>query len=133
LGEREGVDLRFYNIIYEAVEDVRKAMEGLLEPTYQEVSEGRFQVRKIFEVSRIGTIAGGMVMKGKIIRSNHARVIRNNVVVFEGKLASLKRFKDDVREVAQGYECGLSFNGFNDLKEGDFVESYRIDKVATKL
>ena len=74
-----------------------------------------------------------MVMKGKIIRSNHARVIRNNVVVFEGKLASLKRFKDDVREVAQGYECGLSFNGFDDLKEGDLVESYRIDKVATKL
>lgn len=132
-GEKEGVDLRFYNIIYEAVGDVKKALEGLLEPTYKEVSEGRVQIRKVFKISRIGTVGGGMVVKGKIVRSNGIRVLRNLIVVFEGKLSSLKRFKDDVREVAQGYECGLSVEGFDDLREGDVIECYRVEKVATKL
>ncbi len=132
-GEKEGVDLRFYSIIYEAVEDVRKALEGLLEPTYKEVSEGRVQIRKVFKISRIGTVGGGMVVKGKIVRSNRIRILRNLVVAFEGKLSSLKRFKDDVREVAQGYECGLSVEGFEDLREGDVIECYRLDKIATKL
>ncbi len=133
LAEEEGVDTRFYGIIYEAVEDVKKAMEGLLEPTYKEVFEGRIQIRKIFTSAKVGTIGGGIVLKGRVLRTNPVRLIRNQVVLFEGKLASLKRFKDDVREVAQGYECGFAFEGFNQLAEGDIVESYRIDKIAGKL
>jgi translation initiation factor IF-2 len=133
IAEKEGVDLRFYNIIYEVVEDVRKALEGLLEPTFKEVSEGRIQIRKVFKISRYGNVGGGMVIKGKVMRANRVRVLRDNIVVFEGKLSSLKRFKDDVREVAQGYECGVTVEGFDDLREGDVLESYRIDKVATRL
>lgn len=133
LAEKEGVDIRSYNIIYEAVEDVRKALEGLLEPTYKEVIEGRIQLRQIFKISRIGTVGGGMVIKGKVARSNQVRLIRDHVVVHEGKLSSLKRFKDDVRDVQQGYECGLSIEGFNDLREGDIIEAYRMEKIATKL
>lgn len=133
IAEREGVDIRFYGIIYEAVEDVRKALEGLLEPTYKEVVEGRVQIRKVFKISRIGTVAGAAVMKGKIARSNKVRLIRGSVVLFDGKLSSLKRFKDDVREVAAGYECGLSLDGYDDIREGDQIEAYRLDKIATKL
>jgi translation initiation factor IF-2 len=133
LAEKEGVDVRFYNIIYEAVEDVRKAMEGLLEPTYKEVIEGKVQLRKIFTSSKVGTIGGGMVLKGKVVRNNRVRVIRNQIVVFEGKLSSLKRFKDDVRDVSQGYECGLAVEGFEDLRENDVIEAYRLEKVASKL
>lgn len=133
IAEKEGVDLRFYNIIYEVVEDVRKALEGLLEPTFREVSEGRIQIRKVFKISRYGNVGGGFVIKGKVMRSNRVRVLRDNIVVFEGKLSSLKRFKDDVREVAQGYECGVTVEGFDDLLEGDVLESFRVEKVATKL
>lgn len=133
IAEKEGVDIRYYNIIYEAIDDVSKAMEGLLEPTYKEVIEGRAQIRKIFKSSKAGNIGGTMVTKGKITRQNPVRVLRDNIVVFDGKLAALKRFKDDVREVAEGHECGLSFNGFTDFQEDDLVESYRMDKIATKL
>ncbi|MFA6599797.1 MAG: translation initiation factor IF-2 [Candidatus Omnitrophota bacterium] len=133
LAENEGVDTRFYGIIYEAVEDVKKAMEGLLEPTMKEVFEGRAQIRKIFTSAKVGTIGGSFVLKGQVKRTNPVRLIRNQVVLFEGKLASLKRFKDDVREVATGYECGIALEGFNDLAEGDIVESYRIEKIAGKL
>lgn len=133
LMEREGVDVRFYNIIYEALEDVRKAMEGLLEPTMKEVVEGRTEVRQIFQSSRIGAIGGAIVRKGKLGRNHHIRVIRNNIVVHMGKLSSLKRFKDDVREVQEGYDCGVVVEGFSALEEGDILESYRIEKVATKL
>lgn len=133
IAEKEGVDIRYYNIIYEAIQDVSKAMEGLLEPTYKEVIDGKAQIRKIFKSSKAGTIGGTMVTKGKITRQNGVRVLRDNIVVFDGKLAALKRFKDDVREVAEGHECGLSFNGFNEIQEGDLVESYRLEKIATKL
>jgi len=133
IAEKEGVDLRFYNIIYEVVEDVRKALEGLLEPTFREISEGRIQIRKVFKISRYGNVGGGFVIKGKVTRSNRVRVLRDNIVVFEGKLSSLKRFKDDVREVAQGYECGVTVEGFDDLREEDVLESFRVEKVATKL
>jgi len=131
--EQEGVSLRYYHIIYEAVEDVRKAMEGLLEPTYNEVVDGKVEIRQVFQSSRVGTIGGGYVLKGKVLRANYGRVIRDSVVLFEGKLGSLKRFKDDVRDVAQGYECGIALEGFNELKIGDIVESYRMEKTQTKL
>lgn len=133
IAEREGVDIRFYGIIYEAVEDVRKALEGLLEPTYKEVIEGRVAIRKVFKISKIGSVAGAAVIKGKIARSNKVRLLRGQVVLFDGKLSSLKRFKDDVREVAQGYECGLSLDGYDDIREGDQIEAYRLDKIAGKL
>ena len=124
----EGIDIRSYNIIYEAVEDVRKAMEGLLEPTVQEVFEGRAEIRKVFKSSKSGTVGGGVVTKGKITRANKVRLFRKQAVVFEGKLASLKRFKDDVREVAEGYEFGCVLEGSGDLQEGDMLETYRIEK-----
>ena len=133
LAEKEGVDIRFYQIIYEAIEDVRKAMEGLLEPTLKEVVEGRTEIRQIFESSRIGKIGGAWVQKGKIARNHQVRVLRNNIIVFDGKLNSLKRFKEDVREVQEGYDCGIVVSGFDTLQVGDIVESYRVEKVATKL
>ena len=133
LSDKEGVDIRFYHIIYEAVESITKAMEGLLAPTLEEVIEGHIELRKIFRSSKIGNIGGGMVTKGKVLRNNPVRVIRDNIIVFEGKIAALKRFKDDAREVAEGYECGISLNGFDDIREGDIIESYRVDKTATKL
>jgi len=131
--DKEGIDARFYSIIYEVVQDVQKALEGLLEPTLKEVVEGRCEIRKIFKSSKVGSIGGATVIKGKITRNNPVRVIRNNIVVFEGKLASLKRFQDDAREVQEGFECGVAVNGFDGIQERDIIESYRVEKVATKL
>jgi translation initiation factor IF-2 len=128
MGETEGVDMRFYNIIYNVVEDVKKAMEGLLEPIYTEVLEGRAEVRQVFRSSKAGTVGGGVVVKGKLTRSNKVRLIRNQIVVFDGKLSSLRRFKDDVREVAEGYEFGFVLEGSSDIHEKDLLETYRIEK-----
>ncbi len=134
LAQREGVDVRLYNIIYNAIDDIKAAMEGLLEPTLKERILGRAQVRETFHVSKIGTIAGSYVLDGSITRqSDGVRVLRDNVLVYAGKLHSLKRFKDDVREVQAGYECGIGVENFNDIKVGDVIEAYIIDKVATKL
>ena len=135
LAAKEGVDVRLYTIIYEAVADVRAAMEGLLEPTYREQILGRVEVRQIFNVSGAGTVAGCYVAEGKVQRGSLVRLLRDQVVVHEGKLGSLKRFKDDVREVAAGYECGLAIEGFQDVKQGDVVEAYEkipvIRRIAT--
>jgi translation initiation factor IF-2 len=132
--EKEGVDIRLYTVIYEAIEDVRKALEGLLEPTLKEKILGRAEVRQIFPISRIGTVAGCYVIDGTMHRaSDGLRVIRDNIVVYEGKIATLKRFKDDVKEVNTGYECGIMIENFNDLKVGDIIENYVIEKIATKL
>ncbi|MBZ0155536.1 MAG: translation initiation factor IF-2 [Alphaproteobacteria bacterium] len=132
--EKEGVDMRLYNIIYVAIEDVRKALEGLLEPTLREKILGRAEVRQTFHVSRLGTIAGCYVTDGMISRSSDGiRVIRDNIVVYEGKIASLKRFKEDIKEAQTGYECGITIENFNDLKIGDILENYIIEKIAAKL
>ena len=133
LAESEGVDIRLYNIIYDAVADIKNAMEGLLAPTYKEKGLGRAEVREIFSVPRVGTIAGCYVLDGKIVRNAKARLVRDSVVVWEGKLSSLRRFKDDVREVAAGYECGISLENFNDLKIGDIIEAYELEAVKTLL
>lgn len=133
LADREGVDLRYYGIIYEAVENVKMAMEGILAPTLAEKIDGIIEIRQVFKSSKVGTIGGAKVKKGKVTRSNQIRVIRDNVIVFEGKLASLKRFKDDVRDVNEGFECGVAVDGFNDLQPGDMIESFHIEKTATKL
>jgi translation initiation factor IF-2 len=134
VAEKEGVDIRLYNVIYDAIEDVKKALEGLLEPTLREKTLGRAEVRQVFPISRIGTVAGCYVVDGSISRSSDGiRVIRDNIVVYDGKIASLKRFKEDVREVQVGYECGILIENFNDLKVGDILESYIIEKIATRL
>jgi len=133
LAAKEGVDVRLYTIIYEAVADVRAAMEGMLEPTYREQTQARVEVRRIFNIAGIGTIAGCYVSEGKISRGNSVRLLRDQVVVHEGKLASLKRFKDDVREVTAGYECGLSLEGFQDIKQGDVVESFERIPVMRRI
>jgi len=134
LAEQQGVDVRLYTIIYDALAEIKAAMEGLLEPTLKERTLGRAEVRQVFTVSKAGVIAGAYVVDGTITRAAvGVRVIRDNLVVYEGKLGSLRRFKDDVREVQQGYECGISVEHFNDIKAGDIVEAYAVDKIAAKL
>ncbi|NWF73152.1 MAG: translation initiation factor IF-2 [Nitrospirae bacterium] len=134
LAEQQGVNIRLYTIIYDAMAEIKAAMEGLLEPTLKERTLGRAEVRQVFTVSKAGIIAGSYVVDGTITRAAvGVRVIRDNVVVYEGKLGSLRRFKDDVREVQQGYECGISVENFNDIKAGDIIEAYAIDKIAAKL
>ncbi len=134
LAEREGVDVRLYSIIYDALNDIRAAMEGLLEPMLKERVLGRAEVRQMFTIPKAGLVAGCYVVDGIISRTSvGVRVIRDNVVVYEGKLGSLRRFKDDVREVQQGYECGITVENFNDLKSGDIIEAYVFDKIAAKL
>jgi translation initiation factor IF-2 len=133
VAEREDVDIRLYNIIYEAVEEVRAAMEGMLSPEEREVMLGTAEVRQIFKVPRVGTVAGCMVTHGELQRRGRIRVIRDGVQVYEGELGSLKRFKDDVREVREGFECGLNISNFNDLKVSDVIECYRVEEVARSL
>ncbi|MBH0177496.1 MAG: translation initiation factor IF-2 [Nitrospira sp.] len=134
LAEQQGVDIRLYTIIYDAIADIKAAMEGLLEPTLKERTLGRAEVRQVFTIPKAGTVAGSYVVDGTISRASAGvRVIRDNVVVYQGKLGSLRRFKDDVKEVQQGYECGLSVENFNDVKAGDIIEAYAIDKIAAKL
>lgn len=134
LAEHEGVDVRLYTIIYDAVADIKAAMEGLLEPTLKERVLGRAEVRKVFTIPRVGVIAGSYVLDGTISRASAGvRVVRDHVIVYEGRFGSLRRFKDDVREVQQGYECGIGIENFSDLKTGDILEVYVFDKVAAKL
>ncbi len=133
MAEKEGVDIRLYSIIYDAVEDVKKAMEGLLEPTLKEKYLGRAEIREIFAVPKVGNVAGCYVLDGKMLRNAQIRLLRDNVVVYEGKLSSLRRVKDDVKEVVSGYECGVGLENYNDIKVGDIIETFEIEKVATKL
>ena len=127
--EKEGVDIRLYRIIYQAIEDVEKAMKGLLAPEYKEVLLGHAQVRSVFKITGAGTIAGSYVTDGKVQRNAQVRLLRDNVVIFEGKLSSLRRFKDDVREVATGYECGIGLENYNDIKENDVVECFVMEEI----
>jgi translation initiation factor IF-2 len=133
LAEREGVDIRLYTIIYDAVNDVRDALEGLLEPTVHEKVLGRAEVRQVFSISGIGQIAGCFVSDGKIVRGARARLLRDNIVVHDGRIGTLKRFKEDVREVVSGYECGMSLEGYQDVKVGDVIEAYEVEQVARRL
>lgn len=130
---KEEIEIKLYGIIYEAIADIQAAMEGLLEPYSKEVFVGRAQVRQVFRVSKVGTIAGSYVAKGKIVRNGIAKLIRDKKVVYEGKISSLKRFKDDAREVAEDFECGIGLANHDDIKEGDLIEVYQIEKVARRL
>ena len=127
--EREGVDIRLYRVIYQAIEDIEKAMKGLLAPEYKEVLLGHAEVRNTFRITGAGTVAGCYVQDGKMQRNAQVRLLRDNIVVYEGKLNSLKRFKDDAKEVAAGYECGISFDGYNDIKEGDIIECFIMEEI----
>jgi translation initiation factor IF-2 len=133
LAEAEQIDIRLYSIIYDAINEVKAAMEGMLDPEFEEKITSNVEIREVFKISKVGTIAGCMVLDGKITRNSKVRIIRDGVVVYTGELASLKRFKDDVKEVATGYECGLNIQNFNNIEVGDIVESYEQVEVKRKL
>ena len=133
LAEKEGVDIRLYSIIYDAIEEVKEAMEGMLKPIVKEEITAMVEVRQVFHISKVGYIAGAYVIDGKVSRSDKARLIRDGVVVFSGDIAALKRFKDDVKEVTTNFECGISLQGCNDIKEGDTIETYREIEIKQKL
>jgi translation initiation factor IF-2 len=131
--EKEGQEVRTYNVIYELVNDIKAALEGMLEPRLKKIFLGKAEIRKVFQLSTAGVVAGCFVTKGKISRGVAIDLVRNGAVVFEGELSSLKRFKDDVREVEEGFECGMTIKGFNDIMEGDVIEAYQIQKIARTL
>jgi translation initiation factor IF-2 len=133
VAEQEGVDIRLYDVIYEAIEDVRAALEGLLAPEEREVLLGAAEVRQLFKVPRAGTVAGCYVTEGVIRRNDPVRLVRDGIQVYRGHLGSLKRFKDDVREVREGFECGMNIDGYNDVKVGDIIECFTIEEVARTL
>jgi len=131
LAEQERVDIRTYSIIYDAIDDIKKALEGLLEPTYKEHFLGRAQVIQVFSIHKVGTVAGSLILDGKVVRGSHARLLRDNVVIYDGRIFSLRRFKEDMKDCAQGLECGIK--NFNDVKLGDIIESYEIEEVQPRL
>jgi translation initiation factor IF-2 len=133
LAKREQVDIQLYEIIYEAVESVKKALEGMLEPEKREVVEGNAEVRNVFKVPKAGTVAGCYVTSGSFTRNGKVRVLREHIVVYDSTISSLRRFKDDVKEVATGFECGIGVANFDDLKVGDVLETYRVDQVTRTL
>ena len=130
LADKEEIDIRLYSIIYDAINDVKDAMEGMLSPEIKEEVTGTAEIREIFKVSKVGTIAGCMVTGGKVFRNSQVRLIRDGVVIYTGELASLKRFKDDVKEVSKGYDCGMQIKNYNDIHEGDIIEAFQ--EVAVK-
>jgi translation initiation factor IF-2 len=133
LAEREVVDIRLYTIIYDLIADVRAALEGLLEPEVMERIMGRAEVRETFNIPRVGVIAGCYVTEGTLTRNTECRLLRDNVVVYQGRIASLRRFKEDVHEVSSGYECGIGLERFSDIKRGDIIEPFVREKVTKKL
>jgi translation initiation factor IF-2 len=133
LAENLGVDIRYYNIIYDAVDEVKAALSGMLSPEKRENIIGMVEIRQVFRISKVGAIAGCMVLSGLVKRGSSVRLLRNNVVIFTGELDSLKRFKDDVKEVKENYECGLSLKNFNDIEEGDQLEVFEIQEIARTL
>jgi translation initiation factor IF-2 len=133
LADKEGVDLRLYQVIYQALDDVRQALSGMLAPEEREADLGQAEVRALFRVPRMGVIAGCMVTRGQITRGSLARLVRDGAVVYTGRIGSLRRFKDDVREVNEGFECGIGLENFQDIHEGDVIEAYEIREVARTL
>jgi translation initiation factor IF-2 len=127
------VEIRLYDIIYDALDDVKGAMAGLLAPIKREVAMGKLEVRETFSIPKIGMVAGCMVTEGKITRKAHLRIVRDAIQIYEGKVGSLRRFKDDVSEVQQGYECGVMVAGYNELSKGDTVEAYEVIEEAAQL
>ena len=133
LAEREGISIRVYRIIYELIADVKAAMEGMLEPSIKETCSGKAQIKQVFRITKAGMVSGCMVIEGKIVRNCKARIVRDNVIVYEGAIASIRRFKDDVKEVEKGFECGITLENYSDMKPGDIIESFIQEKIARKL
>ncbi len=133
MAKKENVEIKTYRVIYELIQDVEAALTGMLAPKFEEVQLGEVEVRTTFKVPDVGTIAGAYVLSGKVLRNSDVRLLRNGVIVFEGKLSSLKRFKDDVKEVAAGYECGIGIEGFNDIKDGDIIEAFEVKEIKQTL
>jgi translation initiation factor IF-2 len=133
LADEEHVDIRTYAVIYDAITDIKNALEGLLEPTYKEHILGRAQVIQLFSIRKVGTVAGSLVTDGKVVKGSHARLLRDNVIVYDGRISSLRRFKDDMRDCSQGLECGIGIENFNDIKLGDVIESYEVEAVQARL
>ena len=139
LAEKEGVEIKLYSIIYEAINEIKAAVEGMLEPTKEEKILGQVEIREVFKISKVGTVAGCIVLEGKVSRNNHIRIIRDGIVIYptkenvHGELSTLKRFKDDAKEVKAGLECGLTIKNFNDIKPGDIIEVYEINEIRGKL
>jgi len=133
MASKEGIDIRTYRVIYEIINDMKAALEGMLAPRIKKVFLGRAEVKKVFQLTKAGVVAGSMVKKGKIARNAQVVLVRNGEVVHEGKIAALKRFKDDVRDVSEGFECGISLANFNDIKEGDFIDAFQLEQIARKL
>ena len=133
LAEQEGVDIRKYSVIYDAIEEVKAAMEGMLAPTLKEQVTATIEVREVFNITKVGLVAGAMVKTGKVKRSDKARLIRDGIVIFTGNINALKRFKDDVKEVGTNFECGISLTNCNDIKVGDIIESYEEVEVKQTL
>ena len=131
--ERLGIEIRYYNIIYNLVDDVKAAMSGLLAPTLRETMLGNAQILEVFDISKVGKVAGCRVTDGVVQRGANVRLIRDNVVIHEGKLSTLKRFKDEVREVPAGQECGMAFEKYEDMRAGDVIECYRVEEVRRTL
>ena len=125
----QDVEIRLYRVIYDCIEEMQQAMKGMLDPKFKEVVVGHAEIRQTFKVSGVGTIAGAYVQDGKIVRACEVRIVRDGIVIHEGHLNSLKRFKDDVKEVAAGYECGMGIENYNDLKEGDIIESFVMEQI----
>ena len=133
LAEQEGVDIRQYSVIYDAIEEVKDAMEGMLSPEIKEEITAQVEVRQVYHISKVGTVAGAYVIDGKVSRTNKARVIRDGIVVYTGQINALKRFKDDVKEVTTNFECGISLVNYNDLREGDILETFAEIEIKAKL
>ncbi|MBQ2311782.1 MAG: translation initiation factor IF-2, partial [Firmicutes bacterium] len=127
--EQEDVEIRTYRVIYEVIDDIEAAMKGMLNPVFKEVVLGKIEVRNTFKVPNVGIVAGGYVLEGKVVRGAKLRLVRDGIVIHEGEIGSLKRFKDDVKEVAQGYECGIGLEKYNDIKEGDIIEAFKMEEV----
>jgi translation initiation factor IF-2 len=133
LAESEGVEINTYSIIYDAIEDVRSTMEGMLDKVIKEEVTAQVEVREVYKISKVGTVAGAMVVEGKVHRTDKARLVRDGIVVFTGAINALKRYKDDVKEVATNFECGISLVNFNDIQQGDIIETFQEIEVQQKL
>ena len=133
MADNEGVEINTYSIIYDAIEDIKSAMEGMLEKVKKEVVTGQVEVREVYKISKVGTVAGAMVTEGKVHRTDKARLVRDGIVVHTGEINALKRYKDDVKEVAVNFECGISLVNFNDIQQGDIIETFTEIEVQQKL
>ena len=129
IADRENVQIRTYRVIYNIIDDVENAMKGMLDPEFKEVVIGQAEIRETFRVPNVGTVGGAYVTDGNIARNAEVRIVRDGIVIHEGKISSLRRFKDDVREVQQGYECGIGVENYNDIKEGDVIECFKMEEV----